>query len=498
MRTLITFGAMLALSGQPPRRFTIGTDNAAPYHSIGPGGVARGVVVDVLNEAARRRGIVLEWKFVHERPADALASGKVHLWPLASPIPGMEDKIAFTRPWLRNSFSVFTIEPLDIPREASVFAGAIAYIHRSATASASPVFPRARFVLVPTREEAASMVCAGKVRAALIETATLHAMAFERPPGCGGVKMLIQTLPGSSRALSLAAQRVHAAVAEELRGEVKSMIADRSLDRVLSPWNQLYRGEIHCFCADDFEGDRAWRTRLAAALVSFGALILGGIGWRLWRARAQARAALKVRTEFLNTASHELRTPLAGIIGMADIVFAESETPVQRESALRIRQAGHSLLNSVWQILDFAAFEGASRKGELSKFSIRGLVTRMCADNREAWDYKRSVVVTSVADSVPDLLEGDERLVRRILRLLLDNAVSRANARAALTIAPAASSRRDRVVLRVEVGRESDGEIPTGPDPGALALTLARNYIGSLRGKFGVSGDTVWCEFGVG
>ncbi len=49
----------------------------------------------------------------------------------------------------------------------------------------------------------------------------------------------------------------------------------------------------------------------------------------------------------LRSLSHELRIPLTGILGMAEILNAESLTPVQREYLNDIRQAGDHLLEVV-------------------------------------------------------------------------------------------------------------------------------------------------------
>ena len=70
----------------PDRVYRIGADNAPPYYSVQPGGTVRGFAVDVLNDAAHRRGIRLQWVPATD-PTKALMHNYVDLWPLLSSTP---------------------------------------------------------------------------------------------------------------------------------------------------------------------------------------------------------------------------------------------------------------------------------------------------------------------------------------------------------------------------------------------------------------------------
>ncbi|MBI4877922.1 MAG: hypothetical protein HY822_25100, partial [Acidobacteria bacterium] len=64
------------------RVYRMGFDHSPPGQMVGPDGRPRGMMIDVIREAARRRGIRLEWVQAPEGPDHALGSGKVHLWPI--------------------------------------------------------------------------------------------------------------------------------------------------------------------------------------------------------------------------------------------------------------------------------------------------------------------------------------------------------------------------------------------------------------------------------
>ncbi len=62
------------------------------------------------------------------------------------------------------------------------------------------------------------------------------------------------------------------------------------------------------------------------------------------RAREEARADVRARSEFLSDVSHDLRTPLNTVIGFAELLQEESLTVDQRDEVAQIRRAGEDLL----------------------------------------------------------------------------------------------------------------------------------------------------------
>src|ERR1041385_3367066 len=89
--TLAAFGLVLDLSrathASVPRPFIIGFQNAPPYHFSDVSGNPAGPDVDVLNTAAARLGIRLNWRFSPEGPEKAFTSGVLDLWPLMGDLP---------------------------------------------------------------------------------------------------------------------------------------------------------------------------------------------------------------------------------------------------------------------------------------------------------------------------------------------------------------------------------------------------------------------------
>src|SRR6476661_2604942 len=57
-------------------------ENSPPIHFVGKDGQATGLAVELVAEAARRRGIRLQWVVTRESSEVALKSKKVDLWPM--------------------------------------------------------------------------------------------------------------------------------------------------------------------------------------------------------------------------------------------------------------------------------------------------------------------------------------------------------------------------------------------------------------------------------
>jgi signal transduction histidine kinase len=177
------------------------------------------------------------------------------------------------------------------------------------------------------------------------------------------------------------------------------------------------------------------------------------------RARAEAEAANKAKSQFLANMSHELRTPLNAIGGYADLVLEGIRgpiTPAQRADIERIKRSQHHLLSLINDILNFAKIEAGRVRFEprdvrvsAALSELETLVAPQLQEKQLRYEYRcTDQGLTAHAD-------GDR--MQQILLNLVSNAVKFTPQGGEIVVE--CEGRSDAVVIRVRdtgVGIPSD------------------------------------------
>ncbi|WP_314374795.1 ATP-binding protein [Sphingomonas paucimobilis] len=184
------------------------------------------------------------------------------------------------------------------------------------------------------------------------------------------------------------------------------------------------------------------RTERLIMFGSVGAIIvvLGLLGiwlFTLGRSRNRIRAAhgdlaitndrlekaLAVKTDFLATTSHEIRTPLNGILGMTQVMLADTRLSSDtRERVEVMHGAGLTMRALVDDLLDVAKIEHGRLTLEQAPFDLAATIreaSRLWEDQAAA----KGIGFTTDLRDCPTIVMGDSARIRQIVFNLLSNAL---------------------------------------------------------------------------
>lgn len=125
--------------------------------------------------------------------------------------------------------------------------------------------------------------------------------------------------------------------------------------------------------------------------------------------------------DFLTNMSHELRTPINAVTGITNTMLRTEDNAAKRKDILSIQMAGQRLFNQIEDILDFTEIDTGRIRISEDSYAISSLINDIISGNRIAEHDKNVELIIDIDASMPAMLTGDGRKIKKIIKHLIDN-----------------------------------------------------------------------------
>jgi diguanylate cyclase (GGDEF)-like protein/PAS domain S-box-containing protein len=276
----------------------IGINNSPPYVIIARDGSYSGFTVEVLSEAARRRGMAIQWVVVPEGPDFALKSGKVDVWHLLTDLPERRRWAYYTDPWMRTQFVLAVRENGAVKSVGDAAGRRVSYTNTPLQGRNARTFLPQSSLMAEEAGLELMALCRGSADAAFIDMKHLIPRLLHPSEVCASFPLEIITVDGASFQMAIGATRKGFGKARELRAEITHMAEDLTLDALYRKWLRHTSDETRIVNELTEARQRSRLFRYCAAILGALVVLLAVL---IYRERT-VRQAVKSAYEFAEAA----------------------------------------------------------------------------------------------------------------------------------------------------------------------------------------------------
>ncbi|MFY0599260.1 MAG: response regulator [Cyclobacteriaceae bacterium] len=141
------------------------------------------------------------------------------------------------------------------------------------------------------------------------------------------------------------------------------------------------------------------------------------------RAKEDAEASLRAKSEFLSIMSHEIRTPMNAVIGMAHHLLMTQPRKDQKETINNLKFASENLLGLINNILDFNKIEAGKIEFSENSFDLDELCENVASGYTQQSILRGNELRYECKSEIPLYIKSDRTKLSQILSNLISNAV---------------------------------------------------------------------------
>ncbi|MCR5255933.1 MAG: response regulator [Acetatifactor sp.] len=142
------------------------------------------------------------------------------------------------------------------------------------------------------------------------------------------------------------------------------------------------------------------------------------------KAKEKAIEDNEAKNQFLANATQDLKKPIASILTLNEILLRRTKERSTSEYALKIRTSVNALSGLIGDILIYSKIESGKIEIHNEEYSPAELIQEVYMENLSLATSKGIGLTLDIDENLPDILYGDSRRLKRIVKNLVDNGVS--------------------------------------------------------------------------